>query len=312
MAAIPLKPEYGPTLGQLLAPRWRGASRRVRALALAATAIVLALVIGLALTLENAHYAHGGPVPFSFSYRDLYRTAPAAGEYVRVQRRAHGRLEDSFAVGPLLVPSYTGSLRAELPLYTATYIRELRRRYTDFAFAARASRKWAPARLQHPLHGARRRRTRSGAATSCVLPGQRRSARGSADRDADLARRRPAARLPAEDRHHRRCSNCRSRRSRSARRTLVGGAAVAGRRGSLFARGGCGAGVSTGGRVTTATSRRRLSAGGVGSPSLAGGAGGPARWRFGACVGAGGASRAAVRSGGGSLARPWAARSSRS
>jgi hypothetical protein len=134
MAAIPLKPEYGPTLGELLAPRWRAASRRARALALAAPAIVLALVIGLALTLANARYAHGGPVPFSFSYRDLYRAAPATGEYVRVQRRAHGRLEDSFAVGPLLIPSYTGSLRAELPLYSGTYIRELRRRYTDFAF----------------------------------------------------------------------------------------------------------------------------------------------------------------------------------
>ena len=30
MAAVPIKPEYGPTLGRLLAPRWRSASRAVR------------------------------------------------------------------------------------------------------------------------------------------------------------------------------------------------------------------------------------------------------------------------------------------
>ena len=30
MASVPMKPEYGPTLGQLLAPRWRSASRLLR------------------------------------------------------------------------------------------------------------------------------------------------------------------------------------------------------------------------------------------------------------------------------------------
>jgi len=133
MAAIPLKPEYGPTLGQLLAPRWRDASRLARALAVTAGVALVALVVGAALTLENAHYSHGGPARFGFSYRDLYRTAPEPGEYVKVQRRAHGRLEDSFAVGPLLLPPYTGALGAELPLYAASYIKGLRRRYAGFA-----------------------------------------------------------------------------------------------------------------------------------------------------------------------------------
>ena len=88
MPAVPLKPEYGPTLGQLLAPRWQRASRRARVLVVLAAVAVVALFVGAALTLENAQYARGGPVPFSFSYRDLYRTVPAAGEYVRVQSRS--------------------------------------------------------------------------------------------------------------------------------------------------------------------------------------------------------------------------------
>jgi hypothetical protein len=132
MASIPLKPEYGPTLGELLAPRWHAASRLAQAIVVAAGVGLFALAVAAALTLENAHYSHGGPAPFSFSYRSLYRTAPAAGEYVQVQRLAHGRLEDSFAVGPLRLPRYTTSLSAELPLYATSYIKGLRHRYAGF------------------------------------------------------------------------------------------------------------------------------------------------------------------------------------
>jgi hypothetical protein len=132
MAAIPLKPEYGPTLGKLLAPRWHAASRLVQAIVIAAGAGLLALAVAAALTLENAHYSHGGPAPFSFSYRGLYRTAPGPGEYVRVRRPVHGPLKDSFAVGPLRLPAYTGGLSGELPVYAASYIDGLRRRYIGF------------------------------------------------------------------------------------------------------------------------------------------------------------------------------------
>ncbi len=132
MAAIPLKPEYGPTLGQLLEPRWRAASRLGQTVVVAASVGLLALAIGAGLTLENAHISYGGPTPFHFSYRGLYRTAPDPGEYVRVQRRGDGRLEDSFAVGPLQLPPYAGSLSGELPLYAAAYIAGLRAHYTGF------------------------------------------------------------------------------------------------------------------------------------------------------------------------------------
>jgi hypothetical protein len=132
MPAIPLKPEYGPTLGRLLAPRWHAASRLVQAIVLAAGVGILALLLGTGLTLENAHYFHGGPAPFSFSYRGLYRSAPGPGEYVQVRGPAHGPLRNSFAVGPLRLPRYTGALSGELPLYASSYIDGLRRRYAGF------------------------------------------------------------------------------------------------------------------------------------------------------------------------------------
>lgn len=133
MAAVPIKPEYGPTLGRLLSPWWRAASTPVRVLVLAACAGAVALVVGAVLTLENATYSHGGSVPFSFSYRGLYRVRPDPGGYVKVQRRRlDGELEDSFAVAPLSLPAYSGSVSGELPVYAEGYIHTLAGRYSRF------------------------------------------------------------------------------------------------------------------------------------------------------------------------------------
>lgn len=137
MAAVPIKGEYGPTLGRLLSPSWRASSPLVRRTVIVAAAALLALALAAALTLLNAHYSRGGRVPFSFSYRGLYRAAPDPGGYVKVQRRrSDGRLEDSFAVESLKLAPYSGGLSGELPLYAAGYIRGLRSRYADFVLRA--------------------------------------------------------------------------------------------------------------------------------------------------------------------------------
>jgi hypothetical protein len=133
MSAVPMKREYGPTLGELLAPRWHAASPLTRrTLSAAAAALLVAITVGV-LTLLNASYSHGGRVPFSFSYRGLYRVAPDPGGYVKVERRhGDGTLKDSFAVAPLKLPPYSGGLSGELPLYAAGYIRTLSQRYSGF------------------------------------------------------------------------------------------------------------------------------------------------------------------------------------
>jgi len=132
VASVPLKRQYGPTLGRLLTPRWHAAPRAVRGAVIAAGGGLVVLAVAAALTLLPARISYGGVAPFHFSYRGLYRTAPAPGEYVLVQRRAHGRLEDSFAVSPLRLPPYAGDLSGELPLYASGYIRALSTRYADF------------------------------------------------------------------------------------------------------------------------------------------------------------------------------------
>jgi hypothetical protein len=133
MVAVPMKPEHGPTLGRLLSPRWRAASPGARAAVIAAATGLLALVVAVALTLENASFSHGGSVPFSFAYRGLWKVAPDAGGYVKVQRRRpDGALEDSYAVEPLSLPRYSGELSGELPVYASGHIRALAQRDPEF------------------------------------------------------------------------------------------------------------------------------------------------------------------------------------
>jgi hypothetical protein len=132
MASLPLKPPYGPTLGELLEPRWRSAAPAVRALVVATAVGIFALAIATVLTLLDTTYSHGGAVPFSFKYKGLYRTTPDPGGYVKVARGAGGRLEDSYAVAPLTLGAYRGSITGELPLFAAGYARTLARRFAHF------------------------------------------------------------------------------------------------------------------------------------------------------------------------------------
>jgi hypothetical protein len=133
LLAIPIRPQYGPTLGRLLSPRWRAAKPLTRGVVRVAIAAFVVFAIALALTLLNSHYSASGRAPFSFTYRGLYRTAPQPGELVRLRRLdTRGRLEDSFAVSPLLLPAYAGSSTGELPVFASAYIQGLERRLRDF------------------------------------------------------------------------------------------------------------------------------------------------------------------------------------
>jgi hypothetical protein len=133
MAAVRMKPEYGPTLGELLAPRWRAASPRLRWAMRGACVALVALLVAAALTLISPTYSHGGSVPFSLSYRGLYRVARDPGGYFKAQSHgADGELKYSFAVAPLQLHPYSGELTGELPLYATGYIRGLSRRLAGF------------------------------------------------------------------------------------------------------------------------------------------------------------------------------------
>jgi hypothetical protein len=132
MTSIPLKPQYGPTLGRLVEPRWRASAPLIRGIVIVAGIALVALSVGGALTVLDASYSHGGRVAFSFKYKGLYRTTPDLGGYVKVARSSDGRLRDSFAVAPIVLAPYRGSSTGELPLFAASYARKLSRRFPDF------------------------------------------------------------------------------------------------------------------------------------------------------------------------------------
>ena len=132
MATIPLKSQYGPTLGRLLAPRWHAAGRVVRGTVIASGIGLVALAIGAFLTLEPARISYGGATPFHFSYRGLYRTAPAPGGYVQVQRRRTDGWRTPSRLRRRRLPPYAGGLSGELPLYASSYIRGLSEEYRGF------------------------------------------------------------------------------------------------------------------------------------------------------------------------------------
>jgi hypothetical protein len=142
MAGVRMKDEYGPSLARLLAPWWRASSRAVRVGVVLALAGLVVLLVAVGLTLENASYSHGGPVPFGFEYRYLYRVAPDPGGYVKVQSHyPGGALKYSYAADPLALPAYSETLQGELPLYATGFIAGLARRYPDFVLRGQGKAK---------------------------------------------------------------------------------------------------------------------------------------------------------------------------
>lgn len=131
---LPLREGYGPTLGALIAARWRRFGRRERALALVALLLCFAAVAVLASALGKEEVSdRAGAIPFSFSFSGLRRVAPEAGGAVRVARYAQGALEDSFAVSSIALPPYSGSVTGVLPLAADRYVATmLAPRFGDF------------------------------------------------------------------------------------------------------------------------------------------------------------------------------------
>jgi hypothetical protein len=135
MSAV--RPEFGPTLPELLGPRIRVLPRAVR-LALAALAALIVLAIVYAL------FVHGNsptrkravivrsPVAFNFVYRAPFaKEQPRAGELARVGSKAQ-----SFSVRELRLPAYQGDAAGFLPLYAAEQETQMAKELPGFVWRA--------------------------------------------------------------------------------------------------------------------------------------------------------------------------------
>jgi hypothetical protein len=129
-----VKPEFRPTLPELLRARFGAHPRRAAAWLVGALLVVVAVGLALYVRHQPASYAYDrGPVPFSFSYGGaLHRVAARPGELVRLEQRSDGRLVQAVVARPLRLPAYRGALSGSLPLFASGVDRALAVRYPSF------------------------------------------------------------------------------------------------------------------------------------------------------------------------------------
>src|SRR3954470_10553131 len=133
MSAV--RPEFGPTLPELLGPRIRVLPRAVRLALAALGALVLVLLVYALLfrgegTKAKRAVIVRSPVDFNFVYRAPFRKeAPQAGELARV-----GSKDQSFSVRELRLPAYRGDAAGFLPLYAARLQQQMARDLPGFVW----------------------------------------------------------------------------------------------------------------------------------------------------------------------------------
>ena len=136
MSSLPVKPELGPTLPQLLGPWWRRASRPARVAVLAAVAVVLVLlalaVLGKA-TSDETHVVVSEPVAFNLRHSDaLDRVEPERRERLALEALRGDLFLQSFHVTPLRLRPYEGMPAGELPIVAERLKERLARRFAEF------------------------------------------------------------------------------------------------------------------------------------------------------------------------------------
>jgi hypothetical protein len=127
-----VKPQYGPTLVEMLAPRSLAVRAGAAALAVLLVAAVVAIVV--ATRPDETFVLEHEPVTFNFVYGpELHRVA-RPGSVIALEHERAGLFLDSYVIRPLLLPPYRGAAGGMLPLYANGYIERLRRRYGGFEF----------------------------------------------------------------------------------------------------------------------------------------------------------------------------------
>ncbi len=129
MSAV--RPEFGPTLPEVVGPRLRRAPRAARvALAAVATLLLAALIWALFLRGDDRTVVvvRDAPVAFNLTHDDaLRRAAPAPGQFVALEGEGL-----RFSVSALRLPPYEGDSSGTLPIFSSGLAREMARTYEDF------------------------------------------------------------------------------------------------------------------------------------------------------------------------------------
>jgi hypothetical protein len=126
-----VKPDYRPTLPELLRPLPRWARWGIVALLLAPVAVGAWLLTGGAREPETAVVVRE-PVAFNLVYGPRLTQVEDQSVALLLEQRRDGLFVQSFAVRPLTLPPYRGTPSGALPLYASAYEAKLERTFTDF------------------------------------------------------------------------------------------------------------------------------------------------------------------------------------
>lgn len=131
-----VRPEFGPTLPEMLGPRVRALPRAARvALAIVAAIAVVALAAVVLRGSEDTrpHAVVREPIAYNLLYtRPLERVRPRAGETLRLQTPPGRAATQSFAVKPFTLPPYHGDSTGILTLMSANLITAMGKQYPGF------------------------------------------------------------------------------------------------------------------------------------------------------------------------------------
>ncbi len=124
-----VREELGPSLPQLLAPRWGALGRRWRvALVAVVVGIFAALLVARAVLREHLDaVVVREPVAFNLVHRpELEQVTPQRGELLRLQSTPASKTAELFTVRALTVPRYQGDISSAYLLLASAKLRALR------------------------------------------------------------------------------------------------------------------------------------------------------------------------------------------
>jgi hypothetical protein len=129
-----VKPQYGPTMPQLV----RRLPRPVQAVVILIAALIAAGVVALIVATrpDVTNTVVRGPATFNLAYGPQLRRESLPGALFALRREQHGLFLDSYVVRPLTLPPYRGAAGGVLPVYAVHYLARLHRRYGAFEVAA--------------------------------------------------------------------------------------------------------------------------------------------------------------------------------
>lgn len=124
-----VKPQYGPTLPQLVGTLPRAA--RVAVVALVALLIAGAAVLALRARSEDTTVIVRGPATFNLTYGPLLERTSKPHALLALRRERDGLFLDSYVVRALALAPYRGAVGGMLPVYAFAYLERLRGRYSS-------------------------------------------------------------------------------------------------------------------------------------------------------------------------------------